>query len=125
MWYTGVCAEEYIGEAERYVEKCWSEHKNPTEKTEPPRHLPNNTGHLFAWEILMPAPKDKLTCKNLEAFFIAVQKPSLNEQVKSNVSHLFQNDITWGTFLMILMTFYFIFIDFIAILTYYCVNKKH
>ena len=29
----------------------------------------------------MPAPKDKPTRKNLEAFFIAVQKPSLNEQL--------------------------------------------
>ena len=37
----------------------------------------------------MPAPKDKRTRKNLEAFFIAVQKPSLNEQIKSNVLHLF------------------------------------
>ena len=27
-------------------------------------------------------------------FFIAVQKPSLNEQVKSNVLHCFQNSIT-------------------------------
>ena len=28
---------------------------------------------------------------NLEAFFITVLKPSLNEQVKSNVLHLFWN----------------------------------
>ena len=103
------CGEEYIGETERNVEKRWSEHINPTEKTEPARHLSNNIGHLFAWEIPMPAPKDKRTCKNLEVFFIVVQKPSLNEQVKSSVLHLFRNSITWGTFLMILMTFYFIF----------------
>ena len=35
----------------------------------------------------MSAPKDKRTRKNLEAFFIAVQKPSLNEQVKQVASH--------------------------------------
>ena len=82
------CEEENIGKTERNVEKRWSEH-NPTEKTEPTRHLSNNTSHLFAWEILMPTPKGKRTCKNLEAFFIPVQKPSLNEQVKSNVLHRF------------------------------------
>ena len=88
------CGEEYIGETERNMEKCWSEHNNPTEKNEPARHLSNNIGHLFAWEILMPAPKEKRTRKILEEFFIAVQKPSVNEQVKSNVLHLFRNGIT-------------------------------
>ena len=42
----------------------------------------------------MLAPKDKRTHTNVEAFFIAVQKPSLNEQVKSNILHLFQTGIT-------------------------------
>ena len=81
MIYRGKCScgEEDIGETERNVEKRWSEHKNPTEKTEPARHFSNNIGHLFAWEIPMPAPKDKRTHKNLEAFFIAVQKSLLNE----------------------------------------------
>ena len=37
--------------------------------------------------------KDKQTSKNLEEFFIAVQKASLNEQVKLNVLHLFRNGI--------------------------------
>ena len=72
------CGEEDIGETERNVEKRWSEPNNPTGKTEPARHLCNNIGHLFAWEILMPALNDKRTGKNLEAFFIAVQKASLN-----------------------------------------------
>ena len=96
MIYRGkcLCGEEYTGETERNVGKVWSEHNTPTEKTEPARHLSNNIGHLFGWEILMPAPKDKRTCKNLEAFFTAVQKPSWNEQVKSNVLHLFRNSIT-------------------------------
>ena len=76
------------------MEKRWSEHNNPTEKTEPTRHLSNKISQFFVWEILMSAPKDKRTGKNLEAFFIAVQKPSLNEQVKSNVLHLFRNSIT-------------------------------
>ena len=96
MIYSGKCScgEGYIGETGRNVGKRWSEHNNPTEKNEPARHLSNNIGHLFAWEILMPVTKDKRTSKNLEAFFIAVQKPSLNAQVKSNVLHLFRNGIT-------------------------------
>ena len=64
------CGDEYIGEIERNLEKRWSEHKNPTEKTEPARHLSDNNGHLFVWEILMPAPKDNRTHKNLEAFLL-------------------------------------------------------
>ena len=73
----------------------------------------------------MPAPKDKRTRKNLEAFFIAVQKPLLNEQIKSNVLHLFlkrhhMRDIfnNFNDFLL------YFFIDFKAIPVYYCVNKK-
>ena len=94
--YRGKCSSgnKYIGKTERNVEKCWSEHNNPTGKTEPARQLSNNSGHLYAWKTLMPAPKDIGTHKNLEAFFITVQKPSLNKQVKSNVLHLFRKGIT-------------------------------
>ena len=62
------CGKEYIVEIDRNVEKRWSEPNNPAEETEPARHLLSNISHLFAWEILMPAPRDKRTCKNLEAF---------------------------------------------------------
>ena len=86
-----------------------SKHKNPTEKTEPGRHFSNKIGHMFASKILVPTAKDERTRKNLEALFIAVKKSSLNEQVKSNGLHIFRNGITSGTFLIILMTFYFIF----------------
>ena len=94
MIYRGkcLCGEEYIGETERNMEKRWSEHNNPTEKTEPARHMSNNISHLFAWGILIPAPKDKRTHKNLEGLFMAVQKPSLNEQM--NVLQLFRKGIT-------------------------------
>ena len=34
----GSCGEEYTGVTERNVEKRWSEHNNPTEKTEPATH---------------------------------------------------------------------------------------
>ena len=47
--------EEFIGETETILEKVWSEHNNPTEKTEPARYLSSNISHLFAGEMLMPA----------------------------------------------------------------------
>ena len=67
------------------MEKRWSYHNNPTEKTKPARPLSNNIGHLFAWASLMSALKEKRTRRNWEPFFIAFQKPYFNEQVKSNV----------------------------------------
>ena len=73
------------------MKKRWSEHSNSTEKTEPARHFSSKISHSFVWEILMSAPKGKGIRKNLEAFFIAVQKPSLNKHLKSNVLHLFRN----------------------------------
>ena len=42
----------------------------------------------------MPAPKDKRSRKNLEALFITVLKLSLNEHVRSNVLHIFQDGVT-------------------------------
>ena len=67
--YTGLNAQERIHWRDRkYLEKCWSEHTNPTEKNEPVRNLPNNIGHLFAWQILMPAPRDQRTRKTCKRF---------------------------------------------------------
>ena len=72
----------------------WSEHSNPKEKTEPSMYLSSYISHSFALEVLMSAPKYIRTRKNVEAFFIAFQKPSLNEQVKPNVLHIFRDSIT-------------------------------
>ena len=66
--------EEQTPATEKNVEKCWSKHNNTAEKSEPARHLHNNIGHLFASEILIPAPKDKRTRKNLEAFLLQYKK---------------------------------------------------
>ena len=42
----------------------------------------------------MLSPREKGTREKLEALFIAVQKLSFNEQVKSNFLNLFGKDIT-------------------------------
>ena len=69
VWYAGLNAQERIHWRDRKnLEKRWSEHTNPTEKNEPVRHLPNNIGHLFAWQILIPALKDQRTRKTCKRF---------------------------------------------------------
>ena len=94
--YKGVCScgEIYIGETIRNVEERWSEHNSADNKSEPAKHLASNKEHFFLWNILLDAPKDGRTRKNLEAFFIAKLKPSLNRQEDSNMLTLFRNDVT-------------------------------
>ena len=99
VWYTGVNAHAEKNTLERQKEsakKSRSKHNNPKKV--------NTNENVKTWKRF------------------AVLKQSLNEHVKPNVFFLFiffRN----GTFLMILMTFYFVFLDFIEILVYYCVNK--
>ena len=80
--YKGVCncGETYIGETIRNVEERWSEHNSADNKPEPAKHLADNEKHSFFLSILLAAPKDGRTHKNLEAFFIGKLKPSLNRQ---------------------------------------------
>ena len=94
--YKGVysCGEIYIGETIRNVEERWSEHNSADNKSEPAKHLADNKEHSFLWSILLAAPKDGRTRKNLEAFFIAKLKPSLNRQEESNMLTLFRNGVT-------------------------------
>ena len=94
--YMGTCScgEAYVGETKRNVETRWKEHENPKYNTEPGKHLLENPDHEFNWTILSTAAKNDRTRKNLEASFIAVLKPSLNEQVKHNIINLFRHGVT-------------------------------
>ena len=87
--YKGICScgETYIGKTIRNVEERWSEHNSAEDKSEPAKHF-------FLRSILLVAPKDGRTRKNLEAFFIAKLKPSLNRQEDSNMLTLFRNGVT-------------------------------
>ena len=69
-------------------------HNSADNKSEPAKHLADNKEHSFLWSILLAAPKDGRTRKNLEAFFIAKLKPSLNRQEDSNMLTLFRNGVT-------------------------------
>ena len=94
--YQGICqcGENYIGETVRNVNTRWAEHNNPTNISEPARHIANNIDHVINWEILSAAPKNKVVRKNLEALYIALLKPTLNAQKDFERLVLFRNGIT-------------------------------
>ena len=85
----------YIGETKRNAEDRWKEHENLDNRgSEPAKHLKRNDGHKFDWKILSRDPTGERDRKNLEAYFILLQKPSLNNQVKFNDLILFRHGIT-------------------------------
>ena len=94
--YKGVCTcgETYVGETERNAKTRWNEHDDIRKDSEPAKHLLHNIGHSFHWSIIFKAPSNYKERKNLEASFIAVMRPTLNEQVKSRTLILFRNGIT-------------------------------
>ena len=94
--YEGVCVSEqtYIGETKRNVELRWEEHENICKDFEPAKHLKENLSHKFSWKVLFAAPVNKRIRKILEAFEIALKRPSLNEQIDSKKLLLFRNGIT-------------------------------
>ena len=94
--YKGVCScgEEYIGETKRNVSIRWREHEKLNGTCEPLKHLQHYPEHSFTWSILSMASIHDRTRKNLEASFIALLRPSLNDQLNSNVLNLFRNGVT-------------------------------
>ena len=90
-----LCGETYIGETARNVEVRWGEHNSLKGNSEPAKHLErNDNNHLFNWKILMSAPLKSKERKNLEAFQIALKKPTLNNQLETKQLNLFRNGIT-------------------------------
>ena len=72
----------------------WSEHNNPTHNSEPAKHIKRNIHHSITWSITPSASKNNVIRKNLEAIYIALLKPSLNEQKEFERLTLFRNGIT-------------------------------
>ena len=88
------CGSRYIGETKRNAEVRWNEHNNPTKSSEPSKHLRSNINHYFTWAVISNAPKNAKTRKNLEASYIALWKPNLNEQKDFERLILFRNGVT-------------------------------
>ena len=70
--YYGKCQydEDCVGETIRNTATRWSEHNNPTHKSEPAQHTKNHIGHLFDLSTLCNAPSSNQIRKNLEELFI-------------------------------------------------------
>ena len=85
--YYGLCScgEDYVGETERNVSVHYDEHNKPSKKSKPCKF-----DHYFTWRILCNAPSNARTRKNIEAFFIAIMRPSLNQQTDSDALILFE-----------------------------------
>ena len=88
------CRGTYIKETIRNVATRWNEHNMPSEKSNLSKHLYRNITHHFSWSVICNAPVKKLTRKILESNFIALLKPTLNDQIESDLLHLFKNGIT-------------------------------
>ena len=82
--YKGVCScgESYIGETIRNVEVRWDEHNNSMNKSNPSKHIKDNLDHVLNWSVLANAPKNMFQRKVLEAYYIVLEKPTLNEQLE-------------------------------------------
>lgn len=95
--YEGTCTTyhtSYIGETRRNTVVRWNEHNNPTKNSEPANHIYHNPDHQYSWKILIKAPLRTRLRKNLEASFIALKRPKLNEQLESKKLLLFRNGVT-------------------------------
>ena len=94
--YQGICScgETYIRQTIRNVETRWNEHNMPSEKSNASKHLNSSITHHFSWSVIFNAPIKKFTRKILEAYFIALLNPTVNDQIESDLLHLFKNGIT-------------------------------
>ena len=72
----------------------WVHICTPSVKSNPSKHLSDNFDNSFTWKAICNARNSKLVCKILEAYFISSMKPSLNDQINSDLLHLFRNGIT-------------------------------
>ena len=62
--------------------------------SEPSIHLKNDPTHSFTRKVLISASINDRVRKNIEVSFLAVSRPSLNEQIDSKMLLLFQNGVT-------------------------------
>ena len=95
-FYKGVCicGETYIRETIGNVETRWKEHNAPSIKLNPSKHFNSHLDLTFTRSIICNAPTNKFKRKIIEAYFIAIIKRTLNDQLDSDLLHLLRNGIT-------------------------------
>ena len=62
-------------------------------KSKPTAHLEKNIDNYFSWRILCNAPSNARTRKNIQAVFVTIVTPSLNEQINYDALILFRNSV--------------------------------
>ena len=67
---------------------------NVNKNLEPVKHLTGNIEQKFSWYVLIRAPESIFKRIILEAYFINLIAPFLNEQIDNNVLILFRNSVT-------------------------------
>ena len=87
------CGVDYIGETRRNVEVRVDEQSNPSNDSEPARHLRENPAHSFSWRLLCTAQSFHKR-RIIEGLMSQQWSPSLNKQVHSYVAKLFPPEIT-------------------------------
>ena len=82
--YKGVCScqESCIGDTAKNVETRWQEHEDTQKDSEHAKHLKNIPSHSFSWKVLFPASANRCTRHNTEASIIALQRPSLKNELR-------------------------------------------
>ena len=95
--YEGICTckKNNIGDTKRNVEILWEEYWDTNKISQPSRHSKSNPTHTFTWKVLIAALINDRVRKNLEAFFISLSRPSLNEEIDSKKLLLFRIRVTW------------------------------
>ena len=78
----------------------------------PSKHINSHLDHIFTWSVICNAPTNKFKQKIMEAYFIAITKPTLNDQPDSDLLHLFKNGITIldGTYFLRELTSHILYI---------------
>ena len=88
------CGMNYIGETLRNVETRWKEHEDIRGSSEPAKHLYITNNHAFQWKILAKCSGSTYKRRILEAYYILLNKPSLNNQLELPTLSLFRHGVT-------------------------------
>ena len=85
VMYKGICSygETYVGKTIRNCKIRCDEHNDVNKDSEPAKHLAINIEHECSWYILAKAPVNTFKRRILEAYFIKLIAPSVNEQINN------------------------------------------
>lgn len=72
----------------------WNEHNMESQKSNPSKHLNSSITRHFNWSVTCNAAVTKCT-RNIQVYFIATLKSTLNDPIESDLLDLFKNGIMY------------------------------